>query len=86
MRPFHRVIALLTVGVGAITTSEIMTLIYIERRSHLGALRALGWPRSKVLKMLAGQAFALGLAGGLVASALIATAGLALGARPGAVA
>jgi ABC-type antimicrobial peptide transport system permease subunit len=78
VRPFHLVLASLTLIVGAIAAAEIVTLSYLERRSHLGALRALGWPASAVVKLLAIQATALGLAGGLVSAVVVLIAGALL--------
>src|SRR5437773_11597093 len=55
-------------------------LIPLERRVHLAALRALGWPRRDVVLLLAGQAGVLGLTGGLLASAAVWRLGVALDA------
>jgi len=55
-----------------------VTLSYLERRSHLGALRALGWPASAVLRFLVAQASVLGLGGGLAAVVVEVAAGLVL--------
>jgi hypothetical protein len=78
VRPFHLVLAALTLIVGAIAAAEVVTLSYLERRSHLGALRALGWPALAVVKLLAIQASALGLAGGIVAAVVVVAAGVVL--------
>jgi putative ABC transport system permease protein len=78
VQPFHLVLASLTLIVGAIAAAEVVTLSYLERRSHLGALRALGWPALAVVKLLAIQASALGLAGGLVSAFVVWTAGVLL--------
>jgi putative ABC transport system permease protein len=78
VRPFHLVLAGLTLVVGAIAAAEVVTLSYLERRSHLGALRALGWPASAVLRFLVAQASVLGLGGGLAAVVVVVAAGLVL--------
>jgi putative ABC transport system permease protein len=78
VRPFHLVLAGLTLIVGAMAAAEVVTLSYLERRSHLGALRALGWPAWAVVKLLAIQASLLGLAGGLVAAVVVSGAGVLL--------
>jgi putative ABC transport system permease protein len=78
VRPFHLVLAGLTLVVGAIAAAEVVTLSYLERRSHLGALRALGWPASAVLRFLVAQASVLGLGGGLTAVVVVVAAGLVL--------
>jgi putative ABC transport system permease protein len=78
VRPFHLVLAGLTLVVGAIAAAEVVTLSYLERRSHLGALRALGWPASAVLRFVVAQASVLGLGGGLAAVVVVVAAGLVL--------
>jgi putative ABC transport system permease protein len=85
VRPFHVVLAGLTLIVGAMAAAEVVTLSYLERRSHLGALRALGWPAWAVVKLLAIQASLLGLAGGLVAAVVVLGAGVLLQAPYGAI-
>jgi hypothetical protein len=85
VRPFHLILALLTVVVGAIAAAEVVTLSYLERRAHLGALRALGWPATAVVRFLIAQASVLGMAGGLTAAIVVAAAGLLLQAPPGAI-
>ena len=85
VRPFHLVLAGLTLVVGAIAAAEVVTLSYLERRSHLGALRALGWPASAVLRFLLAQASVLGLGGGLAAAVVVVATGLVLEAPLGAI-
>ena len=80
VRPFHFVVAGLTVAVGAIAAAQVITLAYLERRVHLAMLRALGWPRAEVVKMLLGQAIGLGLIAAAIAVAASIAAGLALSA------
>jgi putative ABC transport system permease protein len=81
VRPFHFVIAVLTLAIGAIAAGEVVTLGYLERRTELGTLRAVGWPRQEVLKLLLAQAFALGLVGGVGAALLVVVTGVILSAR-----
>jgi putative ABC transport system permease protein len=83
--PFHVAIAILTLLIAAISTGEIVTLGYLERRTHLAALRALGWTRRNVVLLLAGQALALGLVGGGLAAVAVWGLGMALDASDGAV-
>jgi hypothetical protein len=82
VRPFHFVVAGLTLAVGAIAAAQVITLAYLERRVHLATLRALGWPRAEVVKMLLGQAIALGLIAAAIAVAVSIAAGVALSAPP----
>ena len=85
VRPFHLVMAGLTVVVGGIAAAEVVTLSYLERRSHLGAMRALGWPAAAVVQFLLAQAAVLGLGGGLIALIVVVTVGLVLHAPVGAI-
>ena len=85
VRPFHLVLAGLTLIVGAMAAAEVVTLSYLERRSHLGALRALGWPAWAVVRLLATQAVVLGVAGGLVSAIVVTTAGVVLRASSSAI-
>lgn len=78
VRSFHIVLALLTLGVGAIAAAEVLTLSYLERRAILGALRALGWSRAAVARFLVAQAAILGLAGGAIAVAIVVIVAVAL--------
>lgn len=78
VRPFHFVLAGLTLAVGAIAAAEVVTLSYLERRANLGALRALGWPASAVVRFLATQATILGLAGGLASAVAVTAVGILL--------
>jgi predicted lysophospholipase L1 biosynthesis ABC-type transport system permease subunit len=80
VRPFHFVVAALTLVVGAIAAAQVITLTYLERRVHLATLRALGWSRADVVKMLLGQAIGLGLIAAVIAGAAMIAAGLALSA------
>jgi putative ABC transport system permease protein len=82
VRPFHFVVAGLTLAVGALAAAEVVTLAYLERRVQLATLRALGWPRAEVVKMLLGQAIGLGLIAAAIAVAVSIAAGLALSASP----
>jgi putative ABC transport system permease protein len=78
VRPFHLVLAGLTVAVGAIAAAEVVTLSYLERRAHLGALRALGWPASAVVTFLVAQAGVVSITGGIAAAIAVIVAGLLL--------
>ncbi len=63
-------------GAGAAAT--LVALAYLERQVEFSTLRAIGWPRRTVAKVIALQAIALGGGGGLVAAVVVAAAGLAL--------
>jgi hypothetical protein len=80
--PFHFVVAALTLSVGAIAAAQVITLTYLERRVHLATLRALGWPRAEVVKVLIGQAVGLGLIAAAISVAATIAVGIALSAAP----
>lgn len=82
VRPFHFVVAGLTVAVGAIAAAQVITLTYLERRVQLATLRALGWSRADVVMVLLGQAIGLGLIAAAIAVAVTIAAGVALAASP----
>ncbi len=84
VRPFHVAVAALTLAIGALAAGQIVTLGYLERQAQLAALRALGWQRAHVLRLLAAQGLALGTVGGLAGALAVWAAGAATGASPGA--
>jgi hypothetical protein len=86
VRPFHVVVAVLTLVIGALAAGQVVTLGYLERAPQLAALRALGWPRRQVLRLLAAQGLALGLAGGLAGAGAVWGIAAWIGAGPGATA
>lgn len=60
-------IALVLGSVGMLNT---MAMSVFERTKEIGILRALGWKRRRVLALVLGEAFALGLIGGVLGLAL----------------
>ena len=60
-------IAMVLGSVGVLNT---MLMTVFERTREIGILRALGWRRSRVLKLVLGESAALGVAGSLLGSAL----------------
>ena len=77
--------------VALVSISGTLSLTVMERYSELGTLRAFGTKRRLVLGMLAGEGFALGLAGAVIGSmvgaavsgAINAAGGLTIPAEPG---
>jgi ABC-type antimicrobial peptide transport system permease subunit len=65
---------------GAGASATLLSLAYLERQVEFSTLRAIGWPRGAVALVVAIQALTLGIAGGVVAAALVAAGGLAIGA------
>ena len=79
--------------IGALGIANTMAMSVFERTREIGVLRALGWRRSRVMKLILLEAAALGLAGGLLGlvggwgglrllAALPATANIAAGTVP----
>lgn len=66
VRPFHLVIAVLTLGVGVLAAGEIVTLGYLRRRATFATLRAIGWTVWLVQGFLVVQATSIGILGALV--------------------
>jgi putative ABC transport system permease protein len=63
--------SIVAVGVGAIGTMNTMMMAVHERTREIGVLRALGWRRRRIVRMILLEAMELGL-GGAVAGALAA--------------
>ena len=66
VRPFHFILAVLTVLIASLGAGQIVSLSYLERRPHLAVLRALGWSRSHVSTMIGAQALGIGMAAALL--------------------
>ncbi len=58
------VLVLIAVAVGSLGVVTTLTMNVLERTREIGVLRALGMTRRQVRRMIAVEAFALGLAGG----------------------
>ena len=58
-------ISLLTIVVGGLGVMNTMLMAVVERTREIGVLRALGWRRRAVLKMIIKEAFLLGVLGGM---------------------
>jgi hypothetical protein len=85
VEPFHIALALLTLVVATIAAAQILTLAYMQRQPYFAVLRAVGWPRPEVLRLLAGQAFVMAIAGGVLTALIVASIGIALHATVGVV-
>lgn len=62
MRPFQLILAGLTLAVGSIAITELVTLGYQEHLRHRGAWWTLGWPVTSAIKLLMTQGSVLALA------------------------
>jgi len=59
-------VALIAIVVGGLGMMNTMMMSVFERTREIGTLRALGWRRSQVLRMILGEALALSTLGGAV--------------------
>jgi ABC-type antimicrobial peptide transport system permease subunit len=64
--PFDVLLGVLAVALGATTAVSVVLVATRERLPHFATLRALGWSRVKVAQVVAGQAIAVGLLGGVL--------------------
>ncbi len=84
VRPFHLVIAALTIGVGALAAGEIVSLGYLRREAAFATLRAIGWGPGLVVRFLVTQALVIGLLGGIAGALAVVLLAAVLQASPGA--
>jgi ABC-type antimicrobial peptide transport system permease subunit len=75
MRAMFGALVALTLVVGGIVMMNVMMMSVFERTQEIGVLRALGWRRGRVLRMVLAESLALSLLAG--------TAGLAIGVTLG---
>lgn len=61
-------IGLLAVLAGGLSMTNTMLMSVFERTREIGVLRALGWRRGRVLRMILGEAFLLSILGGIFGS------------------
>jgi len=63
-------ISVLAIVIGGIGVMNTMIMSVFERTREIGVLRAVGWRRSRVLRMILGESVMLGLGGFIVGSLL----------------
>jgi hypothetical protein len=83
VRPFHLVIAGLTLAVGALAAGEIVSLGYLRREAAFATLRAIGWSPRLLVRFLVLQALTIGLLGGILGSLVALILARALQAATG---
>lgn len=59
-------IAAIAILIGGLGMMSAMVMSVLERTREIGTLRALGWSRGRVLRMILGEAVALSLTGGVL--------------------
>jgi ABC-type antimicrobial peptide transport system permease subunit len=57
-------ISMLAIFVGGLAVLNTMLMSVVERTREIGVLRALGWHRGRILRLILGEAILLGLLGG----------------------
>ncbi|HIC93090.1 MAG TPA: FtsX-like permease family protein [Anaerolineae bacterium] len=82
VRGFAWAVSLLAVLIGGIGGMNTMLMNVFERTREIGTLRALGWRRGRVLRMVLGESLALSSIGGLVGMGLGVGAVRALSRHP----
>jgi putative ABC transport system permease protein len=73
-RLMSRIVAVIAFVIGATGVLNTMVISVLERRSELGALRAIGWPRHRIIRLILCEAAALAL----IATVLGIVAGTAI--------
>ena len=63
-------VAGLAIVVGGVTMTNTILMSVYERTREIGVLRAVGWRRSRVLRLILGESILLALVGGLVGTLL----------------
>ncbi|WP_439622761.1 ABC transporter permease [Gemmata sp.] len=74
------VVSLVALLIGVISMMNTMAMAVLERTQEIGILRAVGWPRGRVVRMVLGEAILLGVAAAVVGAvgAVVTTHLLAL--------
>ena len=70
IRAADRGSTILAIVIGAIVVMSAMSMSFVERLREFGVLAAIGWPRARILLMILGEAFVVGLLGAALGSAL----------------
>jgi putative ABC transport system permease protein len=63
-------VSLIALLIGVISMLNTMAMSVLERTQEIGILRAVGWPRRRVVFMVLGEAVVLGLAAAAVGAVL----------------
>lgn len=59
-------VSIVALAIGVISMLNTMVMSVLERTHEIGILRAVGWPRGRVVKMVLGEAMLLGFAAAIV--------------------
>ncbi|OYP36660.1 ABC transporter permease [Rhodopirellula sp. MGV] len=76
--------SVISLAIGAIGTLNTMMTSVLERTREIGVLRAVGWPRGRIVRMILAEAFALSLLATAIGSLLAYAACAGLSQHPAA--
>jgi hypothetical protein len=85
VRPFHVVLAGLTLALGSAAAAQVVLLAWLSRRRQLGVLKALGWSGRRLASLVCCQALMVGAGGAAVAAPVVVAGAELLDASAGAV-
>jgi putative ABC transport system permease protein len=75
-------VSVIAIVIGVISMLNTMVMSVLERTQEIGILRAVGWPRGRVVRMVLGEALVLGVFAAVVGAAGAAAATHALAQFP----
>lgn len=76
-------VAAIAILIGGLGMMSAMVMSVLERTREIGVLRAVGWSRGRVLRMILGEAVALSAIGGVIGVVLGSGMAWAVGQSPG---
>jgi putative ABC transport system permease protein len=82
LRALVWMVSVIALAIGVISMLNTMVMSVLERTQEIGILRAVGWPRGRVVRMVLGEAVVLGLAAAAVGTLGAVAATHALAASP----
>ena len=86
IRPFHLVLAGLTLALGSAAAVQVVLLAWLSRRHELGVLKALGWSGARLAGLVCWQALVVGIGGAALAAPVVVGCAQLLGATTGSIA
>ena len=83
LQGFARGIAAIAISIGGLGMMSAMVMSVLERTREIGTLRAVGWSRWRILRLILAEALGLSLLGGLLGCAIGALLAWLAGQIPG---
>ncbi len=83
LRALVWMVSVIAIAISIISMLNTMVMAVLERTQEIGILRAIGWTRARIIKMILGESILIGLAAGVIGTigALVATHTLAASPR-----